>query len=304
MKRRELLKDAGTLAAGAALGALATKLPREALAMERNGEEKAVRMPVAFTGHGNPMNAVRTTTFTKFLRAWKTKFPRPTAILSVSAHWEGPALAVTSGAKPDTIHDFYGFPQNLYDVRYPAPGAPVVAERVRALLAKAGLTASDDPTRGLDHGCWMPLVHVYPGADVPIVQLSLLHDAPGEWHLRVGRALAPLRDEGVLILGSGNLVHNLGTVDFEHIDAPPPSWSTQFDAWVKDTLDRWNLPSLSNYLAEAPRAQFCHPTAEHYVPLLVAVGAAEGDAKKKPSVTHVFEGFEHSTISMRCVQFA
>jgi len=222
----------------------------------------------------------------------------------VSAHWEGPALAVTSGPKPDTIHDFYGFPQDLYDVRYPAPGAPAVAERVRAVLKESGFASSDEPARGLDHGCWSPLIHVFPAADVPVVQLSLLHGAPGDWHLNVGRALAPLRDEGVLIMGSGNLVHNLGSVDFERVDAPQPSWSSQFDAWVKNQLDRWKLPSLANYLAESPDGRMSHPTAEHYVPLLVAAGAAEGEAQTKPSVSHVFEGFEHGTISMRSVQFS
>jgi len=287
------------MAAGATVGLAATgTLAKEVVAVTTEGPAK--RMPAVFSAHGNPMNAVRTTAFTKFLGRWGAELARPKAILAISAHWEGPALAVTENPKPDTIHDFYGFPQDLFDVRYPAPGSPEVGERVRTLLAGAGFVCEVDPKRGLDHGVWVPLIKAYPKADVPVVQLSLRHGGPLSQHAKVGAALAPLRDEGVLILGSGNLVHNLGVVDFAHVDGPVASWAGQFDAWVKDRLDHGDLASLEQMQEKAPAGTMAHPTFEHYVPLLVVAGAAG----PKAVVTHPFEGFEHGTISMRCVAFA
>src|SRR5262249_6407668 len=156
------------------------------------------RMPAVFSAHGNPMNAIRENAFTRFLGTWRRDLPKPCAILVVSAHWEAPALACTGSERPPTIHDFYGFPDELYALRYPAPGDPRLAARVAALTG-----ASIDRERGLDHGAWAPLLKIFPGADVPVVQISLMARAPMERHLDVGRALAPLRDEGVLMLGSG-----------------------------------------------------------------------------------------------------
>jgi 4,5-DOPA dioxygenase extradiol len=210
-----------------------------------------------------------------------------------------PGLAVTTGRKLETVHDFYGFPQEMYDLRYDAAGVPEVADRVRALLEAADLPSDGDGKRGLDHGAWSPLRRIYPKADVPVVQLSLHGGESLKHHAEIGRALRPLRDEGVLILGSGNLVHNLGAVDFEHPDAPVAGWSAAFDKWVKEKIDAFDLDALAS-LDGAPDPRRAHPTLEHYVPLLVCAGAA-GD---KPRVAHPFEGFEHGTISMRCVSFS
>ncbi|MBI3451096.1 MAG: dioxygenase [Acidobacteria bacterium] len=257
-------------------------------------------MPVVFCAHGNPLNAIRDTIFTRFLLAWGRGLPRPRAILAVSAHWESPRLAATSSDRPETIHDFHGFPEELFAVRYPAAGDPALAARIAALLRAAGLPATEDGARGLDHGAWAPLRRLYPAASIPVVQLSLLAGMPLARHVDVGRALAPLRDEGVLILGSGNLVHNLRTADlFDESEVARP-WAREFDAWVKGSLDAWALDALADFRDRAPHGRIAHPTVEHYAPLLVAAGAASGGGAR-PRVSYAFEGFEHATISLRSV---
>ena len=263
------------------------------------------RMPVVFTAHGNPMNAIRDNAFTRFLHAWAATLPRPRAILAISAHWEAPGIVVTGSARPGTIHDFFGFPPELSAIRYPAPGDPGLAARAVELLSRADLTASIDPDRGIDHGVWSPLRRLYPRHEIPIVQLSLRSGVPMEGHIAAGEALAPLRDEGVLILGSGNLVHNLHTADLGVEDPPPEGWAVEFDAWVASRLDVWDLASLASFRERAPHGRLAHPTIEHYAPLLVAAGAADvaEPARDRPRVTRAHEGFEHGTISMRCVAF-
>ena len=256
------------------------------------------RMPVAFSAHGNPMNALGGTPFAEFLSTWGEELPAPRAILCVSAHWERPGLAVTSSAEPETIHDFYGFPEALYRLRYPAPGSPEAAERVRAVLGVAGLDCAAEPVRGLDHGAWSPLRHIYPAALVPVLELSLPLGAPLPSLLGAGRALTPLRDEGLLILGSGNLVHNLYTADLERRDLPVAQWAAEFDAWVKASLLAWDLDALAVPWDRGLAGRHAHPTLEHYAPLLVCCGAAG----PRPAVSFPFEGFEHGTISMRCVR--
>jgi len=257
-------------------------------------------MPVLFVAHGNPMNAIVDSVFTRFLESWGRAFPVPKAILAVSAHWESAVPLVTSSPRPETIHDFYGFPDELFAVRYPAPGDPDLARRAVDLLGKAGRPARLDPRRGLDHGVWSPMRRLEPRASIPIVQLSLLHGEPMEEHLRMGAALAPLRDEGVLVLGSGNLVHNLGTADLARRDFLPEPWAVEFDAWVKERLDAGDPESLARFRERAPHGSFAHPTVEHFAPLLVVAGAARDGSSR---VTHPFEGFEHGTISLRCVAF-
>ncbi|MBI5014265.1 MAG: dioxygenase [Deltaproteobacteria bacterium] len=258
----------------------------------------AARFPVVFTAHGNPMNALPGTPFAGFLRAWSASRPTPRSILCVSAHWERRGLAVTSTESPRTVHDFWGFPEELYRLDYRAPGSPALAARVRNLLSAAGLGADADPERGLDHGAWAPLRHLYPGAEVPVVQVSLPVGEPLSLLLEVGRALAPLREEEVLILGSGNLVHNLRTADLERREAPVPAWARSFDQWVRDRLETWDLAPLCDPWEASPDGSRAHPTLEHYAPLLVVCGASGAC----PSLRFPNETFEHGTVSMRCVQ--
>ena len=255
-------------------------------------------LPVAFTAHGSPMNALGGTPFTDALERWAKALPSPRAVLVVSAHWETRGLAVTGAAAPETVHDFGGFPEPLYRIRYPAPGDPGLAHTVVELLAAAGLEARVDPLRGIDHGAWSPLLFLRPAADLPVVQLSLDRTRSLAGLVDVGRALRPLRDRDVLVLGSGNVVHNLRTADFAHRDAPVEGWSREFDAWVKERVLDWDVDALAAP-ENGPFGRQAHPTLEHYVPLLVTAGAAD----PKPVPSFPWEGFEHATLSMRCVQF-
>lgn len=260
-----------------------------------------IRLPVLFSAHGNPVNALGETPFSDCLARWGRSLPRPRALLVVSAHWQMRRLAVTAADQPDTIHDFYGFPPVLFTLDYPAPGDPGLAEEVRLRLLEAGFEATNDLQRGRDHGTWVPLRLLYPEADLPVLQLSLLFGAPPARHIEMGRVLAPLREEGVLIVGSGNVVHNTAAVDLRRRDLPVAPWAVEFDAWVKGRLDAWDLEALAAFPQRAPHAARAHLTSEHFEPLLVACGAADGETR--PRVQHVFEGFEHGTLSMRCVQF-
>ena len=225
-----------------------------------------MRMPVLFIGHGNPMNAIERN---EFHLGWATvarRLPRPRAILCVSAHWETRDAHVTAAGMPATIHDFYGFPQSLFDVRYPAPGDPALAARVSSLVAseRVGL----DPGRGLDHGAWSVLIAMYPSADVPVVQLSLDTSRPGSHHYALARQLAPLRDEGVLVLGSGNIVHNLRLFNFR--DPAPLDWALAADAELRGHIAAGRHDELAAYPAR-PEARLAVPTPEHYLPLLYAI---------------------------------
>ena len=255
------------------------------------------RLPVLFTAHGSPMNALGTTAFAAKLRAWGAGWPRPSAILCVSAHREETPLSLTASARPATVHDFYGFPAKLYQLRYPAPGAPAVAGRAAALLAAAGLPARLDDAAGLDHGTWAPLRVALPAADVPVVQLSLPARSRLETCAAMGRALGPLRDEGVLLLGSGNLVHNLREADLSAVDLPADSWAAALDEWVAERISAGDLDALAS-LAGAPNARRAHPTLEHYAPVVACAAAAGDDAASFP-VT----GFEHANLSLRCVRW-
>jgi len=231
------------------------------------------RMPAVFVGHGSPMNAIEDNAFR---RAWGDlgrRLPRPKSILCVSAHWETRGVALTAMAAPRTIHDFYGFPQALFDVRYPAPGDPALAERVATLLAAHKPVL--DTQWGLDHGAWSVLIAMYPKADIPVVQLSIDTSKPGAYHYGIGQALKTLRDEGVLILGSGNIVHNLRLFDFR---APAtPEWATRFDALVKQRIGAHAHDELIAFEAMGADARLAIPTAEHYLPLLYVLGAKYPD---------------------------
>ena len=233
------------------------------------------RMPVVFVGHGNPMNAIEPNEFHKSWQRLGQALPVPDAVLCISAHWETDGVAVTATPRPETIHDFYGFPPALFEVRYPAPGEPELARRTAALLADTNVRL--DTGRGLDHGAWSVLAPMYPEADVPIVQLSLDTRRPGDFHYRLGKALAPLRDEGVLIMASGNIVHNLRLLNYR--DPTPPTWALEADAQIRGHIDARDHEALIDYERLGAAVRQGIPTNEHYLPLLYAMGLQEdGDA--------------------------
>ena len=253
-----------------------------------------MKMPVLFVGHGSPMNAIERNRFTEALAGLTQRLPRPKAVCVVSAHWVTRGSEVLAVAKPRTIHDFYGFPAPLYEVEYPAPGAPAEAERVARELE-----IQPDETWGFDHGAWSVLRHLYPEADVPVFQVSLDERRSLPRHLELGSEIAGLRDRGVLILGSGNIVHNLRRMEGEK-DAQPFPWTIEFDSQVKKAIETRDLASLAapEHWGK-PLAALAHPTLEHYVPLLYCMGSTtEHDA-----VSYPYEGFEYGSLSMRMVLF-
>jgi len=252
------------------------------------------RMPAVFLGHGNPMNAIEDNPFTRSLERLASEIPRPAAVLVVSAHWltDG-ETRVLCAEKPPTIHDFYGFPRELFAVEYPAPGAPDVAAAVGALNG-----AALDAEWGLDHASWALLRHMYPEADVPVVELSVDMTAPGPEHVALARRLAPLRERGVLVLGSGNIVHNLGRIDWEHPDGAY-DWAVEFDAWARDRLLDGDVDALAGWGSQGHAAALSVPTPDHYLPLLYAAALR---AEDEP-VAFTYEGMELGSISMRGVRF-
>jgi 4,5-DOPA dioxygenase extradiol len=255
-------------------------------------------MPALFLGHGNPMNAIQDNAWTRGWRRLGEELPRPRAILAVSAHWYAPETAVTSAAAPRTIHDFGGFPRELYEVRYPAPGDPGLARRVRELLAPLRVVA--DEGWGLDHGTWSVLAHLVPDASVPVVQLSLDETAAPAFHFDLGRRLAPLRDEGVLILGSGNLVHNLHAYGWGRHVPEPFEWAVRFETAARRLIVERNAGPLVEYETLGPDALLSVPTPEHFLPLLYVLGARrEGDAVDFP-----VEGIDGGSVSMLTVRIA
>ncbi len=260
----------------------------------------AKRMPSIFVGHGSPMNAVETNEFTRTLQQWGKDIGRPSAILVVSAHWlTRNEIKVEVQANPKTIHDFGGFPQSLFDMQYPASGAPEFAKLTASALVAQGAKPSED--WGLDHGAWTVLHHLYPKADIPVFQVSIDYAKDGDYHLEVGKALTALRDKGVLILASGNVTHNLRGLDMgvpDGLTASQP-WAQSFDDAVKNALVANDTKALSNYLTLDAGARMAVPSPDHYWPLLYALGAArDGESAK-----FMYEGFQLGTLSMRCVQW-
>ena len=210
--------------------------------------------------------------------AWRRlgeQLPRPSAILMISAHWESNIPTVSRAEHPETIHDFYGFPEELYKLQYAAPGAPGMAQFTARLLQQSGIPVQLDDTHGLDHGAWVPLSLMYPAADIPVAQLSLQPDKDPAWHIVLGRALRPLREQGVLIVGSGSITHNLRAIFRHPQGVPAPVWVTEFIDWIAEKIESGDLEILSDYRAKAPHAVENHPTDEHLLPLFVALGAAE-----------------------------
>lgn len=254
------------------------------------------RMPVLFLGHGNPMNALAENDYT---RAWSEigrAIPRPRAVLCISAHWYGQERAVTATQQPPTIHDFGGFPAALYEVQYPAPGDPALAERVAALLRSEGFELNR--TRGLDHGAWSVLMHLYPDAAVPIVQLSIDGTQAGGWHYALAKKLRPLRDEEVLIVGSGNLVHNLHAYAWGRTDAEPFDWAVRFEANAKEHLARGDFEPLVEFERLGKDASLAVPTPDHYLPLLYVLAQHTG----REPIAFPVAGFDGGSVSMLAVQ--
>jgi len=283
----------------------------------------AQRMPAVYLGHGAPP-LVDDAKWVGELERWSKDLPRPKAILVISAHWENAPLTIGATKPVPLVYDFYGFPEKYYQVTYPSPGAPDLARRVRELVGK-GTPVANDPTRGLDHGAYVPLLVMYPKADVPVLQISMPSldsrellvpllvmypkaDVPvlqismpsldSRELLDLGRKLAPLRDEGVLIMGSGFLTHGLPFLRDFRTDAPPPAWSSEFDAWSAETLSKGDVDSLLDYRGRAPGVRYAHPTVDHFVPLFVSLGASLD--KEIPDT--VIEGY-FLGLSKRSVQF-
>jgi 4,5-DOPA dioxygenase extradiol len=253
-------------------------------------------MPAVFFGHGNPMNALQDNAYTQAWSALGADLPRPKAVLAISAHWYLPGTLVTAMETPRTIHDFGGFPAELYRARYPAPGDPALARRVQALLAP--LSVGSDQLWGLDHGTWAVLCHVYPQAEIPIVQLSIDESQPPAFHYELGRLLAPLRDEGILIAGSGNLVHNLEAYAWGRHAAKPFDWAVRFEERVRRSLASGDDLTLVDYEALGSDALLSVPTPEHYLPLLYVLGAR----RSGEPVSFPVEGVDGGSISMLSVR--
>ena len=254
--------------------------------------------PTIFFGHGNPMNALLNNLYTDAWRRIGEGMPKPRAILAISAHWSVPITAVTISAAPRTIHDFGGFPPELYRVQYPAPGDPDLAARVRQMLAP--LPVAFDDSWGLDHGTWSVLTHVYPHANIPVVQLSINDAQPASAHFEIGRRLAGLRGEGVLIAGSGNLVHNLHTYAWGRHKPEPYDWATRFENTARDLMLAQDYAPLIEYESLGRDAMLSIPTPDHYLPLLYVLGA------RQPSDAIAFpvEGVDGGSISMLTVKIS
>lgn len=253
-------------------------------------------MPVFFFGHGNPMNALQQNAYTKGWAAIGAEIPRPRAILSISAHWYLPGTAVTAMTAPRTIHDFGGFPRELYKVTYPAPGDAELASLVQAVLAP--LPVERDEAWGLDHGTWSVLCHVFPEADVPVVQLSIDETEPAPFHYKMGQRLAPLRDEGVLVIGSGNLVHNLHAYAWGRHVSEPYDWAVRFEKRARELLLAGDDGPLIDYGSLGRDAHLSVPTPDHYLPLLYVLGL------RRPGepVHFPVEGVDGGSVSMLTVQ--
>ena len=235
----------------------------------------------------------------RFLDGLGDQLPRPEAVVVASAHFLADRPMVGGHAQPHTVHDFAGFPEPLHEIRYPAPGAPELAETIAARLARAGLDGKVRPGHGLDHGVWVPLKRMYPRADIPVVPLSVNPLAGAARHHAVGQVLAGLRDEGVLVIGSGGFVHNLGDLDWIHKDAPLASWAEEFSGWMHQKLAGHDWPALLSWRDIAPHARRAHPTTEHLMPLFVALGAA-GPA---PQVEVLHRSHELGTLALDAFAF-
>lgn len=261
-----------------------------------NGPPATSALPTFFVSHGSPMLALDPGA-TGVFWAGIGKSLRPSAVLCVSAHWMTTVPAVSRAQRPETIHDFYGFPEPLYGLHYDPPGAPALADRVAQLLQQAEMAPAVDPARGLDHGAWCPLRSIYPKADVPVTQLAIQPRRDARWHFRLGEALAPLRRENVLILASGGAVHNLR--DLDRGNGGTPAWARAFDDWLAKEIEAGDTEALLDWERTAPEPRRAHPTEDHFLPLFVAMGAAgRGVAGRR-----VHQGFSLGSLSLAAFEF-
>lgn len=255
--------------------------------------------PSLFVSHGPPSLLLTDCAARRFLAGYGKDLGRPRAILAVSAHWETAAPAVATGDRPETIHDFFGFPAPLYALSYPAPGAPALANAAAERLESAGFTVARDPTRGLDHGVWAPLMLLYPEADLPVAQLAIQTKLGPAHHMALGEALRPLRAEGVLVLGSGNLTHNLAEFRGQAVDAPVPEWVQAFADWAAARLAADDRAALLDYRVRAPHGARNHPSEDHLLPLFVTLGVATPGA----GGTRVHASTLHGVLAMDAYRF-
>jgi 4,5-DOPA dioxygenase extradiol len=260
----------------------------------------AAALPTLFLSHGSPMHALQPGAVRAVWEGIARALPKPKAILIASAHWETQAPAVTAAAKPETIHDFYGFPKPLYEIEYPAPGSAEVALRAVQLLEKKNFKTTADPSRGLDHGAWSPLLYMYPKADVPVVQVAVQTELGTQHHIAVGRALAPLAQEGVLIIGSGHMTHNLRDRSRDENAAGPAPYAARFQSWVKQRIDAHALDELADYRRLAPDGVRAHPSDEHFLPLFFALGAAREGYRAE----RLYDGIEMGALAMDAYRFS
>lgn len=258
-----------------------------------------LRLPSLFLSHGSPMLAVEDSPAGRFLDGLGERLGQPRAIVVASAHFAARQPAVGADPQPETVHDFNGFPPLLYQLRYPAPGDPAMAARVAGLLRDAGLPAALLPGHGLDHGVWVPLRRMYPRADIPVVPVAVLPHTDARAHLALGRALAPLRDQGVLVVGSGGFVHNLGDLAWHDRAAAMPGWAGEFSDWMRARLAAGDLDALLDWATRAPHPLRAHPTPEHLLPLFVALGAAGPD----PHAEALHASVEYGSLALDAFAF-
>ena len=268
------------------------------LSAATEGINKTEKWPVLFIGHGSPRNALKDNTFTQSLTKLGSKLGKPNAILVISAHWQTAGTYVSINPKPRVIYDFGGFEDALYQVKYPAIGHPELAKETAAQIKSTKVL--HDQEMGLDHGAWTILKFMYPLADVPVFEMSMDYRESPLFHFNLGKELQALRNKGVLIIGSGNVVHNLRKADFYNENSQAPEWAIDFDQNLKKQINSRSFQSVVNYQSMGNAASLSVPTNEHYLPLLYILGLSDSNDQ----IEHFIEGFQHGTISMRCILFS
>jgi 4,5-DOPA dioxygenase extradiol len=263
-----------------------------------NNFSNSEKMPVLFIGHGHPMNALLDNNFTQTLTKIGQNIQKPNAIMVVSAHWETRGTYVSVNPQPTTIYDFGGFDDRLFQIKYEPKGAPELAKQVVTLGSSHGI--QEDNSMGLDHGAWTVLKYLFPKADVPVFQLSIDFTKPPQYHYELAAALRKMREKGVLVVGSGNIVHNLGRLDWQNINAKPFDWAIEFDELVKGKLTTNDFKALVNYNQFGKLAQLSIPSNDHYLPMLYTLGLAD----KNEQIKYLYEGIQYGSISMRCFQIS
>jgi 4,5-DOPA dioxygenase extradiol len=261
-----------------------------------NSFSTSEKLPLLFIGHGHPMNALFDNDFTQTLTKIGNSIEKPNAIIVVSAHWETNGTFISVNPQPKAIYDFGGFDERLFSIKYEPKGHPEFAKQLIEAAPQYNITT--DNLFGLDHGAWTVLKYLYPKADVPVFQMSIDYTKPAEYHFELAKALKKMREKGILIIGSGNIVHNLGILDWQNIDAKPFDWAVEFDELVKEKLNQQDFKSLVNYQQFGKLSKLAIPSNDHYLPLMYTLGLAD----KTEEVKYLFEGYQYGSVSMRCFQ--